>query len=58
MLGEIVGSPAADDQVPPAVDGKYPGGPFQNIGSNDLEKACYTAGRARVLVRPRHASST
>ncbi|MGH7297918.1 MAG: hypothetical protein ACRELB_23460, partial [Polyangiaceae bacterium] len=49
LLGEIVGGPATDDQVPPAVDGKYPGGPFQNIGYNDLEKACYTAGRARVL---------
>lgn len=49
LLGEIVGSPANDTQVPPAVDGKYPGGPFQNIGSNDLPKACYVAGRARVL---------
>lgn len=49
LLGEIVGSPAADTQVPPAVDGKYPGGPFQNIGYNDLDKACYTAGRERVL---------
>jgi hypothetical protein len=26
----------------------YPGGPFQNIGYNDLEKACYAAGRERV----------
>jgi len=49
LLGEIVGSPETDNQVPPAVDGKYPGGPFQNIGYNDLDKACYTAGRARVL---------
>jgi hypothetical protein len=49
LLGEIVGSPASDSQIPPAVDGKYPGGPFQNIGYNDLDKACYTAGRARVL---------
>lgn len=49
LLGEIVGSPQTDSQVPPAVDGKYPGGPFQNIGSNDLPKACYTAGRLRVL---------
>jgi len=48
LLGEIVGSPQVDDQVPPAVDGRYPGGPFQNIGSNDLPKACYVAGRARV----------
>ena len=49
LLGEIVGSPQADSQIPPAVDGRYPGGPFQNIGSNDLPKACYTAGRLRVL---------
>jgi WD40 repeat protein len=49
LLGEIVGSPQTDNQTPPAVDGKYPGGPFQNIGSNDLPKACYTAGRLRVL---------
>ncbi len=49
LLGEIVGSPQNDTQTPPAVDGKYPGGPFQNIGSNDLPKACYTAGRLRVL---------
>jgi hypothetical protein len=48
LLGEIVGSPEVDNQVPPAVDGRYPGGPFQNIGSNDLPKACYVAGRARV----------
>ena len=49
LEGEIVGSPENDTQMPPAVDGKYPGGPFQNIGSNDLPKACYVAGRARVL---------
>jgi len=49
LLGEIVGSPNKDDPNRPAVDGHYPGGPFQNIGYNDLEKACYTAGRARVL---------
>lgn len=49
ILGEIVGSPAAGvfDKTP--ADPRYPGGPFQNIGYNDLEKACYTAGRARVL---------
>jgi WD40 repeat protein len=49
LLGEIVGDPQKDTQVPPAVDARYPGGPFQNIGSNDLPKACYTAGRLRVL---------
>ena len=49
LLGEIVGGPTKDDPMRPAVDGHYPGGPFQNIGYNDLEKACYTAGRAKVL---------
>ncbi len=49
LLGEIVGGPETDTQTPPAVDGHYPGGPFQNIGYNDLDKACYTAGRLRVL---------
>ncbi|MCC6526086.1 MAG: hypothetical protein IT373_25790, partial [Polyangiaceae bacterium] len=48
LLGEIVGVP----QEPPAdfnpVDVFYPGGPFQNIGYSDIEKACYFAGRARV----------
>jgi len=28
---------------------QVPWRPFQNIGYNDLEKACYVAGRARVL---------
>jgi hypothetical protein len=46
LLGEICGNPPG---VSPAVDGTYPGGPFQNIGFNDLDKACYTAGRVRVL---------
>ena len=46
LLGEIVGNPSG---ASPAVDGAYPGGPFQNIGFNDLDKACYTAGRLRVL---------
>jgi hypothetical protein len=27
----------------------YPGGPFQNIGHSDSEKACHIAARARVL---------
>ncbi len=49
ILGEIDGDPATDDPARPAIDGKYPGGPFQNIGSNDLPKACYIAARARVL---------
>jgi len=49
ILGEIDGDPAMDNPARPAIDGKYPGGPFQNIGSNDLPKACYIAARARVL---------
>lgn len=48
ILGEIVGSPKIDVPFNP-VDVKYPGGPFQNLGYNDDEKACYIAGRARVL---------
>lgn len=49
LLGEIVGDPKTDTQTPPALDGKYPGGPFQNIGYSDLEKACYASARARVF---------
>ena len=49
IMGEIDGDPQTDSQMPPAIDGKYPGGPFQNIGSNDLPKACHVAGRLRVL---------
>lgn len=48
ILGEIVGNPKS---LPPGfdpIDAKYPGGPFQNISYNDLEKACYAAGRLRV----------
>jgi hypothetical protein len=50
ILGEIVGQPSAS-QTPARnpIDIDYPGGPFQNIGYNDLEKACYVAGRVRVL---------
>jgi hypothetical protein len=49
VLGEIVGNPSS---LPPGynpIDAKYPGGPFQAIGYPDNEKACYTAGRIRVL---------
>jgi DNA-binding beta-propeller fold protein YncE len=49
ILGEIVGSPQQASATHPPIDGKYPGGPFQNIGHVDLEKACHAAGRARVL---------
>ncbi len=48
ILGEIVGSPA---ELPPdrnPIDIRYPGGPFQNIGYSDIEKACHVAGRLRV----------
>lgn len=49
IFGEIVGAPhELPGGIPPA-DILYPGGPFQNIGSPDLEKACYVAGRARVF---------
>ena len=48
IMGEIVGRP---DKTPTRnpVDFTYPGGPFQNIGYNDVEKACHVAGRVRVL---------
>ncbi len=49
ILGEIVGNPK---KLPPGtspIDAKYPGGPFQSIGYPDNEKACYIAGRVRVL---------
>jgi hypothetical protein len=49
ILGEIVGNPK---KVPPGtnpIDAKYPGGPFQAIAYPDNEKACYAAGRIRVL---------
>ncbi len=49
ILGEIVGGPAAGVFEKSPADPHYPGGPFQNIGYNDLEKACYTAGRARIV---------
>ncbi len=48
VLGEIVGSPSKLPVDYAPIDGKYPGGPFQNITYNDLEKACHTAGRLRV----------
>ncbi len=49
IRGEIDGSPAHPpiDHYP--LDARYPGGPFQNIGYNDLEKACYLAGQLRVF---------
>ncbi len=47
ILGEIVGTPTDPPTSHPPTDARYPGGPFQNIGYNDLEKACYAIGRAR-----------
>jgi hypothetical protein len=44
ILGEAVGLP---ENAP--TDLKYPGGFIQSIGYPDVEKACYTAGRERVL---------
>ena len=48
ILGEIVGNPQVAPMGFNPVDIAYPGGPIQNISYNDLEKACYTAGRIRV----------
>jgi hypothetical protein len=48
ILGEVVGGPSLPPGAPSPIDVSYPGGPFQNIEYNDLEKACYTAGRVRV----------
>ena len=49
VLGEIVGTPAMLPTDYNPIDGRYPGGPFQHIDYNDIEKACYFAGRERVL---------
>jgi len=48
ILGEVVGVPLSVPEDYSPVDGKYPGGPFQNIPYNDIEKACYVAARMRV----------
>jgi len=47
VLGEVVGGPVVASPLID-VDAHYPGGPIQNIDSNDLKKACYAAGRVRV----------
>lgn len=49
ILGEIVGQPETTPDGYNPVDIGYPGGPFQTISYPDTEKACYVAGRARVL---------
>lgn len=48
ILGEVVGVPSSVPASHNPIDAKYPGGPFQNIPYNDVEKACYTAARIRV----------
>ena len=49
ILGEIVGGPATAPAGHNPFDPQYPGGIIQSIGYPDVEKACYVAGRARVL---------
>jgi hypothetical protein len=49
LLGEIVGLPRKPPPGTNPIDSQYPGGPLQSIGYPDVEKACYVAGRARVL---------
>lgn len=49
ILGEIVGLPRNPPAGTNPVDSHYPGGPVQNIGYPDVEKACYVAGRIRVV---------
>jgi len=49
VLGEIVGLPRNPPAGTNPIDSHYPGGPVQSIGYPDIEKACYVAGRARVL---------
>lgn len=48
LLGEVVGTPLTTPPGKAPIDGRYPGGPFQNITYNDLEKSCYAAVRARL----------
>jgi hypothetical protein len=48
ILGEIDGSPKVLPINHPPIDYQYPGGPVQDIGFDDDEKACHIAGRARV----------
>jgi hypothetical protein len=48
IMGEAEGLPAVNGANDP-VDVSYPGGFVQDIGYPDVEKACYAAGRIRVL---------
>ncbi len=49
ILGEVVGVPSSVPSAHNPIDTSYPGGPFQNIPYNDVEKACYAAARVRVV---------
>ena len=49
QLGEIMGMPDKKPAGYDPVDINYPGGAFQSIPHDDDEKACYVAGRGRVL---------
>ena len=48
IMGEGEGLPQSNGANDP-VDTSYPGGFIQDIGYPDVEKACYVAGRIRVL---------
>jgi hypothetical protein len=50
IMGEAEGMPAAaPNGANDPIDLSYPGGFVQDIGYPDVEKACYVAGRIRVL---------
>jgi hypothetical protein len=49
ILGEIVGLPRSPPAGTNPIDSHYPGGPVQSIAYPDVEKACYVAGRVRVV---------
>jgi hypothetical protein len=49
ILGEIVGLPRNSPAGTNPIDSHYPGGPVQSIAYPDIEKACYVAGRVRVV---------
>ena len=49
IFGEAGGLPRKKDGVVSPLDGNYPGGFVQSIDYPDNEKACYLAGRLRVL---------
>jgi Phosphoesterase family len=48
IMGEAEGLPASNGANDP-VDINYPGGFIETLGYPDVEKACYVAGRIRVL---------